>query len=141
MSTDPNANTNLPLWALSVALVLGVVHQAPGQEPPEVPVNEPTRVYVHAYDGTYLAAAIRRPEGEGPFPAILFVHGGLGGGGAKATGRVRDHFFKQGYVVMGIDYRRYHFGEEEILDAIAGYRHLADYPCHRYLTRPSAARP
>jgi len=97
------------------------------------PGPEPAEVYVKSFDEVYVAAAIRKPDKAGPLPAILFIHGGVGGsgfGGMKAFTRqpVPEHFFQRGYVVMSTDYRRYHFGEDEIQDILAAYRKLESYP-------------
>jgi dipeptidyl aminopeptidase/acylaminoacyl peptidase len=90
-------------------------------------------VYVPSYDGVYVSAALRKPAGTGPFPAILYLHGGVGGSGMKAAanmlrGRVPEHFHRLGYVGLAADYRRFHFGEDEIQDVLAAYRLLATYP-------------
>jgi dipeptidyl aminopeptidase/acylaminoacyl peptidase len=92
-----------------------------------------SQLYVPSYDGTYIAAALRKPAGEGPFPAILYIHGGVGGSGIKAMeqmlrGRVPEHFHRLGYVGFATDYRRFHFGEDEIRDVMAAYQMLANFP-------------
>ncbi|MCX6635801.1 MAG: alpha/beta fold hydrolase [Acidobacteria bacterium] len=102
--------------------------------PAEVtPGPAPAEVYVKSFDAAYVTAAIRKPPSPGPLPAILFIHGGVGGGdmpAMKASTRqpVLEHFYKLGYVVMSADYRRYHFGEDEIQDILAAYRKLESYP-------------
>lgn len=100
-----------------------------------MPPQEETirQVYVPSYDGVFVAAALRKPPGEGPFPAILYIHGGVGGSGMKAAeqmlrGRVPEHFHRLGYVGFAADYRRFHFGEDEIQDMMAAYRMLAGFP-------------
>ncbi|MBI3210022.1 MAG: alpha/beta fold hydrolase [Candidatus Solibacter usitatus] len=90
-------------------------------------------VYVKTVDGVFVPAVYRKPQGNGPFPAVLMLHGGVGGGGfpaAKnfASGRVPDALIQRGYAVLSSDYRRYHFGEDETQDAIAAYRHLESLP-------------
>ena len=35
--------------------------------------------YIKSRDGVYVAAAIRKPQGDGPFPAIVLFHGAPGG--------------------------------------------------------------
>jgi dipeptidyl aminopeptidase/acylaminoacyl peptidase len=94
---------------------------------------EATDTYVPSFDGTFVAAAMRKPEGNGPFPALLFIHGGVGGNGFDAARRmvtdpVPERFLKLGYVVMATDYRRFHFGEDELQDVMASYRKLSGYP-------------
>ena len=91
------------------------------------------QIFVRSYDGAYIPAAIRKPAGEGPFPAILFIHGGVGGSGSKAAtnvlrGLVPEHFHQRGFVGMATDYRRFHFGEDEIRDVLAAFRKLKSYP-------------
>lgn len=51
--------------------------------------GKPTRVF--AYYG--------QPEGKGPFPAVLLVHGG----GGKAFADWADHWAKRGYVALAMD--------------------------------------
>jgi dipeptidyl aminopeptidase/acylaminoacyl peptidase len=70
--------------------------------------------YVRTKDGLYVAAAIRKPKGDGPFPAVVFFHGAPGGRGMEqlvgwssgATGGpVWERFLKEGFVVAVADYR------------------------------------
>jgi len=72
------------------------------------------QVYVKSKDGAYVAAAIRKPKGAGPFPAILFFHGAPGGRGMEqlvgwsrgATGGpVWERFLREGFVTVVGDYR------------------------------------
>lgn len=51
--------------------------------------GKPTRVF--AYYG--------RPAGDGPFPAVLLVHGG----GGKAFAEWAEHWAKRGYVALAMD--------------------------------------
>jgi dipeptidyl aminopeptidase/acylaminoacyl peptidase len=70
--------------------------------------------YVKTKDGLYVATAIRKPRGEGPFPAIIFFHGAPGGRGMEqlvgwsrgaTAGPVWERFLKEGFVVAVADYR------------------------------------
>jgi dipeptidyl aminopeptidase/acylaminoacyl peptidase len=72
------------------------------------------QVYVKSKDGAYVAAAIRKPKGAGPFPAIVMFHGAPGGRGMEqlvgwsrgATGGpVWERFLQEGFVVAVADYR------------------------------------
>ena len=72
------------------------------------------QVYVKSKDGLYVAAAIRKPRGDGPFPAIVLFHGAPGGRGMEqlsgwsrgATGGpVWERFLQEGFVVAVADYR------------------------------------
>jgi dipeptidyl aminopeptidase/acylaminoacyl peptidase len=70
--------------------------------------------YVRTKDGLYVAAAIRKPKGDGPFPSIIFFHGAPGGRGMEQLvgwsrgttgGPVWERFLKEGFVVAVADYR------------------------------------
>ncbi|MGH8247382.1 MAG: alpha/beta hydrolase family protein, partial [Gammaproteobacteria bacterium] len=71
-------------------------------------------VYIKAKDGLYIAAAIRKPPGPGPFPALIYFHGAPGGRGMEQLvgwsrgdhgGPVWERFLQEGYVVAVADYR------------------------------------
>ena len=75
-----------------------------------------------SFDGTYIAVKVRKPEGEGPFPAVLILHGGIGGGGEERIERIArgpppNFFLEKGFVVLASNYRRYNFGVQEMYDA------------------------
>jgi dienelactone hydrolase len=72
------------------------------------------QTYIKAKDGLYIAAAIRKPKGDGPFPAIIIWHGAPGGRGMEQLvgwsrgdtgGPVWERFLQEGYVVAVADYR------------------------------------
>jgi dienelactone hydrolase len=72
------------------------------------------QTYVKAKDGVYIAAAIRKPKGDGPFPAIVIFHGAPGGRGMEQLvgwsrgdhgGPVWERFLEEGFVVAVADYR------------------------------------
>lgn len=93
----------------------------------------PRQITIESYDGTFIAAAVRKPAGDGPFPAVLFIHGGVGSAGGKAAermlrGRVPERFHRLGFVGLATDYRRFHFGEDEIRDVTAAYRYVEGLP-------------
>jgi dipeptidyl-peptidase-4 len=109
---------------LSVAVAMAETRQNPGSTTPlphdkyihvvsesDSPV-QPT--YIKTKDGLYVAAAIRRPKGEGKFPAMIMFHGAPGGRGMEQLigwsrgdhgGPVWERFLKEGYVVVVADYR------------------------------------
>ena len=74
----------------------------------DIPVH---LAYIETIDGLYTPIGIRKPEGDGPFPIVLFASGNGGG----AVGWVRDathdrswtqeHFVKAGYAVAWTRYR------------------------------------
>ncbi|HEU4604099.1 MAG TPA: alpha/beta fold hydrolase [Steroidobacteraceae bacterium] len=70
--------------------------------------------YIKAKDGLYIAAAIRKPKGAGPFPAVIMFHGAPGGRGMEQLvgwsrgdtgGPVWERLLKEGFVVAVADYR------------------------------------
>ena len=102
------------------------------------PVNV---VMVKAADGVETPLAYRIPLGKGPFPAIVFFHGGTGGG--DRDGRVLDvkegathtRFLKKGYVIASATRRKvkgspYVLGAWKgcLLDAIVSVETIKNLP-------------
>ncbi|MCX7014993.1 MAG: alpha/beta fold hydrolase [Candidatus Sumerlaeota bacterium] len=60
-------------------------------------------------EGTYLPAYVRKPKGDGPFPAVVLLHGGAVSKEATyGTGRGQwpaAHFIAAGWAIVAIDYR------------------------------------
>lgn len=72
------------------------------------------QTYVRSKDGAYVATAIRKPKGDGPFPALILFHGAPGGRGMEQLvgwsrgdhgGPVWERFLQEGFVVVVGDYR------------------------------------
>ena len=72
------------------------------------------QTWIKAKDGVYIAAAVRKPKGNGPFPALVMFHGAPGGRGMDQLvgwsrgdhgGPVWERFLQEGYVVVVADYR------------------------------------
>jgi dienelactone hydrolase len=72
------------------------------------------QTWIKAKDGVYIAAAVRKPKGAGPFPALVMFHGAPGGRGMDQLvgwsrgdhgGPVWERFLQEGYVVIVADYR------------------------------------
>jgi dienelactone hydrolase len=72
------------------------------------------QTWIKAKDGLYIAAAVRKPKGNGLFPAIIILHGAPGGRGMGQLvgwsrgdhgGPVWERFLREGYVVAVADYR------------------------------------
>jgi dipeptidyl-peptidase-4 len=112
------------LSLLCAIAVLGEVRHNPGSATPiphqkyihrvsetDAPVQQ---VYIKSKDGLYVAAAIRKPKGEGRYPAIIMFHGAPGGRGMEQLvgwsrgdhgGPVWERFLQEGFVVAVADYR------------------------------------
>lgn len=101
--------TRLTLWALVVPLALSLF--------PSAVVAEPTVkkgiTYGRAGD-VDLKLDLAQPDGEGPFPAIVFIHGG---GWFQGNRQVYQHQIveaaKRGYVAATISYRLMQFDEAQ----------------------------
>ena len=72
------------------------------------------QTWIKAKDGLYIAAAVRKPKGNGPFPAIVMFHGAPGGRGMDQLvgwsrgdhgGPAWERFLREGFVVIVADYR------------------------------------
>jgi dipeptidyl-peptidase-4 len=109
---------------MSPQLAVGEIHKHAGSPQP-LPHDSFVRVvseadspvqqtYIKSKDGAYVAAAIRKPKGDGPFPAIIIFHGAPGGRGMEQLvgwsrgehgGPVWERFLREGFVVAVADYR------------------------------------
>ncbi|HET9386814.1 MAG TPA: alpha/beta hydrolase fold domain-containing protein [Gemmatimonadales bacterium] len=111
------------MWLFLSMLLAGDIHQFPGAKPvpherfihvvsdADSPVE---RSFIKSKDGVYVAAAVRKPKGSGPFPVLVHFHGAPGGRGMEQlVGWARgDHgspvferFLQEGYVIVIADYR------------------------------------
>jgi dipeptidyl aminopeptidase/acylaminoacyl peptidase len=106
------------------ALAVAEIRKHPGSPDP-LPYEKYVRVvsekdspvqaaYVKSKDGAYVAAVVRKPKGDGPFPAIVFFHGAPGGRGmeqllgwsrGETGGPVWERFLQEGFVTVVADYR------------------------------------
>ena len=74
----------------------------------DIPVH---LAYVETIDGLYTPIGIRKPDGDGPFPIILFASGNGGGGMAWVRNATmnqswtQEQFVKAGYAVAWTRYR------------------------------------
>jgi acetyl esterase/lipase len=91
----------LTLAVLSFCAVHGIAQAA---DPPKT-TTENDIVYTKA-GSTELKLDIARPEGDGPFPAIMVIHGGAWRAGNKTDVRpIMPQFVKRGYVAISPQYR------------------------------------
>jgi len=64
----------------------------------------------HGVGGVSIAAYVRKPDGPGPFPTIVLLHGGRNSKGAtmalgRSTESPTEDFIQTGWAVYSIDYR------------------------------------
>lgn len=98
------------------------IHETTGREIPEgqyfqtiSQTESPLeKMYIKTPDGLYVAATLRKPAGNGPFPTMVIFHGWPGGRGmeqlvnwslGKCGGPLWEGFLREGYVVVVGDYR------------------------------------
>ncbi len=83
------------------------VREAPADQPPTIAVKAQNDVVYAKIGDEELKLDIAAPEkGEGPFPAILVIHGGAWRGGSKDGNRdMLVQFAKRGYVAISPEYR------------------------------------
>jgi dipeptidyl aminopeptidase/acylaminoacyl peptidase len=115
------------MWLLLSMLMAGDIQQFPGAKilphdkyvhvvsEKDSPVE---RIYIKSKDGLYVAAAMRKPKGNGPFPVLVHFHGAPGGRGMEQLvgwargdhgGPVFERFLQEGYVIVIADYRAVNF--------------------------------
>jgi dipeptidyl aminopeptidase/acylaminoacyl peptidase len=91
-------------------------------------------VYLQSFDGTYIPGFLRIPDGQGPHSAVMIIHGGIGGTSMRSiksrckNGYVQNHLYADGYAIFQVDYREYHFGDEELEDIVSCYYYLMSRP-------------
>jgi dienelactone hydrolase len=85
------------------------------------------QVYIKSKDGLYIAAAIRKPKGAGPFPALVYFHGAPGGRGMEKLvtwsrgdtgGPLWERFLQEGFVVVVADYRNNVTRKDDVIGTI-----------------------
>src|ERR1700754_4492933 len=84
----------LPLTALFLTLLMSAVHAAPAPQQVDIPLGSGV-----------LHAQLYKPEGEGPFPTVIALHGcgGLGNHSEPVLPRYRDwaeQLLKAGHAVL-----------------------------------------
>lgn len=83
-------------------------------------------IAVKGVDGNSVYGCLQIPDGDGPFPAVIFIHGGLGDNReytrAMLDWSVAKLLLRGGFVVLSTDYRVSLTGED-IADIVASYRY------------------
>jgi acetyl esterase/lipase len=97
---------SLPLLAVLVSCSQAP-HSSPAQGPTDDGIRFQEDVIYGRVEGSALLADVAQPAGEGPFPAIISLHGGRWvGGHRRDTSSIKPREWAQlGFFAMTIDYR------------------------------------
>jgi dipeptidyl aminopeptidase/acylaminoacyl peptidase len=86
---------------------------------------------VKSADGRAIYSCIQKPEGNGPFPVVIFIHGGLGDNPeytrAMLDWSVAELLFQKRFVVFSTDYR-VDLSGKDIGDVVAAFKLVAGLP-------------
>ena len=86
---------------------------------------------VTSADGRAFYCCLRKPEGDGPFPAVIFIHGGLGDDPkytrAMLEWSAAELLLQESFVVFSSDYRVDLTGKD-IGDVAAAFKYVAGQP-------------
>lgn len=101
---EPMRNRALIGLAAALVLLLGLIPVSGADEPT---VKEEKDIAYTKAGGTELKLDVTAPaQGEGPFPAVLVIHGGAWrAGNKKDVGPVMKEFAARGYVAVSPQYR------------------------------------
>jgi dipeptidyl aminopeptidase/acylaminoacyl peptidase len=91
----------------------------------------PQEVIIKSTDDTSLYAYLQMPPGDGPFPAVIFIHGGYGDNPeytrALLDWNVAKLLLQEGFVVVSTDYRHDLEGRD-IDDIVAAFDYTSHLP-------------
>lgn len=94
------------LLLVACVSVSGPVEKAPPLPEAQAVLTSERLNYTGGDGRTTLQAAVTRPEGTGPFPAVVLIHGGGWTGGEPADmAKLADRLAQQGFVAFNIAYR------------------------------------
>jgi dipeptidyl aminopeptidase/acylaminoacyl peptidase len=86
---------------------------------------------IKSADGKSIYACLQKPQGNGPFPAVIFIHGGFGDNPeytrAMLDWSVADLLSQEGFVVFSTDYR-VDLSGKDIEDIAAAFAYIAKLP-------------
>lgn len=128
--------THSILILAALALLSGSL--ACGQETKQTPTLRPTvskeacptiEITATAKDGKEAVAMMRKPPGAGPFPAVIYFHGGSStftreNLESELQGQTLSRFLAAGYVVVAGTYRPVRQMDNAIMDGVAIVEHV-----------------
>ncbi len=103
----PSASIRLSATLLLICLLVSAVNASSGSQPALLSESEVTTT-------TGSKGVMVRPIGDGPFPAVLHLHGS--GDTAAANVEALRIFARAGYVALDVDYRGVGSGSIDIQD-------------------------
>jgi len=96
---------------------------------------EPEILEITSPDGYKNNAVLKLPDGDGPFPGVVAIHGGMGSQTeevlmdfARSEKYLPKRLVRQGYAVLISDYRHPSLTHLEVDDTIAAYHTLCAHP-------------
>jgi dipeptidyl aminopeptidase/acylaminoacyl peptidase len=92
-----------PLTLYIVDLKSGQAHRVLDPLPPSLQARKMVvgeLVHIPTFDAQKVPAFVYKPEGAGPFPAIIDVHGGPTAQSRREFAGIRQYFVSKGYVVL-----------------------------------------
>ena len=131
MKLEPNIKTHNGKGLIIVIILLALLIINEGfSETKEAISFVEVDTYIH--DTKTLKALISVPEGAGPFPVIMLIHGGafLNGNRARYDKSLFEHYLKQGIAMMSVEYRLVSEGgkhPEAIKDCMHNLHWLIDH--------------
>jgi len=88
-------------------------------------------VNVTSAGGRAIYGYLRKPEGDGPFPVMIFIHGGFGDNPeytrAMLDMSIAERLFQTKFVVFSTDYRVDHSGKD-IDDIVTAFKFVSNLP-------------
>jgi dipeptidyl aminopeptidase/acylaminoacyl peptidase len=91
----------------------------------------PQEVNIKSTDVTTLYGCLQMPSGDGPFPAVIFIHGGYGENPeytrALLEWNVARLLLREGFLVLSTDYRHDLEGKD-IDDIVAAFEYVSHLP-------------
>lgn len=131
MNQFPPPGARLAIALATACLGLSASSAAAQPQTPESPPPVRNVVYAERDEGVKLLCDIYLPEGPGPFPGVLCVHGGAWAAGSKSQlAHVGQMLGERGYVAVAINYRlapqyKYPAQLEDVRDAARWMRSQA----------------
>lgn len=88
-------------------------------------------VTIQSADGTPLYGCLKKPSGDGPFPSVIFIHGGFGNNReftqSLLNWSIAELLLQEGFLLLSTDYRVDYEGRD-VDDIIAAFKYTVQLP-------------